>query len=140
MKKNGKKELEHQIKDWVVRLDTLYRKIDRWRKRVPGTEAIPDKMQQLEEGLMKEYHIKPQLVPTYTVLAGKNRVSFVPSLLWLYGAKGRINVTTNKGQYTLMDLGKPETASCDWQMVTPDFSKIFVPFNEDTFMKLLKRG
>ncbi|MCX7046203.1 MAG: hypothetical protein NTX50_12050 [Candidatus Sumerlaeota bacterium] len=135
-----KKEVENRIGDWLKRLNELYDRVDYWRQSLPQTEVLPGQISQREEEPMRECKVKPRPVPTYTVLMGKKRLSFVPAALWILGANGRVNVSTNKGHYMLVDLKGENDAQSDWRIVTPNINKIHAPFNEKTFKQLLLKG
>jgi hypothetical protein len=125
-----------RIEDWVKRLNALFESLDEWTAGVPEARVERNHMQQQIEGSMEQFSVKAQNVPTFTIFIGKNRIAFVPSALWISGANGRVNVTTNYRQYALVDLsqvGKPS----DWKLVLASPRTQLAPFNEELFLKIL---
>ena len=82
-----------RVDNWILRLNNLYANIERWA----GSDYQMHKSQVLQrpEELLSKYNIQLRNVPTLTILHCKNRIGFVPSALWVIGANGRVNVTTN---------------------------------------------
>lgn len=137
----NKKDVQDRIRDWIDRLNQLYQRVDDWREHLPDeTQAETASIVQNTEGLMKEFRVKPRRIPSYAIRMGKEHVSFEPSALWVVGADGRVNITTKKHQYMLVDLRQSPSESSDWQLITPDINKIHVPFTESAFQKIVSNG
>ena len=88
---------------------------------------------------MRKYGVPPREVPTYTVFKDKQRIAFVPSALWVAGANGRVNITTNLKQHVLVDRAESGHES-RWQLVVDDFKRLLVPFNKSQFRRLVAEG
>jgi hypothetical protein len=133
------KRVKDRITDWVARLERLYAQLDEWVQRVPDVRVERDTIQQVIEPLMERFSVPPRDVPTYTVFINKMyRVAFVPSVVWIVGANGRVNVTTNVRQHTLVDAGGENGAPSRWHLVGDDWNKPLIPFNREAFLKLLQ--
>jgi len=128
-----------QIDDWVARLNHLYDTVDEWLADLPHDRVKRQKLRQTIEPFMRQHKIPPRDVPMYTIFRGKHRVAFVPSALWMPGANGRVNITTNVKQHILVDRGNTEHGS-KWQLVVDDFNRPLVPFNKSRLVSLLEEG
>ena len=125
-----------RIDDWIKRLNAFFDTLEKWTTEVPGAHAHRDNMEQQVEGLMRQFSVKAQKVPTFTVCLAKNRVAFVPSAIWISGANGRVNVTTNYRQYALVDLSQFEAPS-DWKLVLASSKTPLAAFDKPLFLRLL---
>ena len=100
------KAVKKQVADWIARIKKLHLELDHWVQGYPNAAVTRGTIKQVIEPVMKQFRVAAQDVPTYTVFVDKKwRISFVPSAMWMVGANGRINVTTNVRQHTLYDLG-----------------------------------
>jgi hypothetical protein len=131
--------VSERLDDWVSRLNGLYDQLDLWMAQIPYDRIQRDALRQAVEPFMRRFHIQPRKVPTYTIFVGNRRVSFVPSVLWVAGANGRVNATTNVKQHILVDRGDAERGS-KWQLVVNDFNRLLVPFNKTQLLRLLAEG
>lgn len=133
------KRVKDRVADWVGRLERLYAQLDKWVQGVPDVRVERDTMQQVIEPLMERFSVPPRNVPAYTVFVNKKyRIAFVPSAVWIMGANGRVNVTTNVRQHILVDLGGENGAPSKWHLVGDDPNKPLVTFNQEAFLKLLQ--
>src|SRR5437899_1142665 len=97
-----------RIEDWERRLDAFYERIDQWYEKLPphsNQQLFKGSILQRDESPLKDFGIQPRMLPTRAIVYGENRVSFVPSVLWIVGANGRMNVTTNLHRFVLVDMG-----------------------------------
>src|SRR5438034_8630343 len=108
--------VRERIDDWLVRLDRLYNVLDKWLTSIPHDRVLRGTLKQTIEPFMRQFKIPARDVPTYTILKGKRRIAFVPSALWVAGANGRINITTNEKQHILVDRGDSRHGS-RWRLV-----------------------
>lgn len=128
-----------RVTDWISRLQRLYAQLDQWVAGLPNVEVKRNMMQQVMEPLMERSSVAPRNVPAYTVFVNKKyRVAFVPSVVWLVGANGRVNITTNARQHILVDVGGNDGAPSKWRLVSNDPDHPLVTFNRETFLKLLR--
>ena len=104
-----------RIEEWRKRLSTLFAEIKSWLPR--DSQIIEGEIAQRTEELMVRYGVTPKNLPTLAVLRGKHRISFVPSALWVIGADGRVNVTTNKTQLILVDQRLTQSSESQWKIV-----------------------
>jgi hypothetical protein len=130
--------VKKKVADWTARIKKLHLQLDDWVQGYPNALATRGEMKQVVEPLMKRFHVAAQSIPTYTVFVDKKwRIAFVPSAIWILGANGRIDITTNVRQHILVDLGGRDGAPSDWQLVVADASKLLIPFDKVAFRNLL---
>lgn len=92
-----------RIDDWKDRLRQLCDNIERWAEKIKDAKPVRQDIPQAREELMQKFGVEPGTLPAIAILHGKQRVSFVPMALWVIGANGRVNITTNSHRYILMD-------------------------------------
>jgi hypothetical protein len=124
-----REDVEHRIEDWSARLTKLYATIESWASDA-DVRIEHGTILQLQEEEMRRARVSPRPVPILTLLKGKKRISFVPSSLWIIGADGRVNVSTNGGQHTLVDMRDNQGEAPDWQIVVRDIRKATRPFTK----------
>lgn len=134
----SKRSVQDRVSDWIQRLNVLYEKLDLWIANYPDAKVRKGSLTQLIENLMTEHSVAPRQVPTYTILRGKKRIAFVPSAIWLIGANGRVNVSTNTKQHMLVDLGGCEGKASNWQLVDTSTRTMLRAFNRAAFVDLLE--
>lgn len=135
-----KEQVISRIDDWVHRLEGLYDLVETWFKALPeapNKEPLEGSVLQRDEPLMRQFDVPPRMIPTRAFLYGKNRVSFVPSALWVIGANGRVNVTVGGQQYILVDMGGQQGQQSDWQIVTSRLGNVQRPFDQQVFNNLV---
>lgn len=126
-----------RIADWVRRLNRLFDQLERWAADVPNARVERDEIDQSIEEMMERFKVHARRIPTLTVFVGRNRIAFVPSALWISGANGRVNVTTNYRQYALVDMGGVDGQPSRWSLVTSNAKLPLVPLDQALFEKLL---
>lgn len=126
-----------RIKDWKARLNDLGRIIEGWANKIEGATVRRTEIPQAREELMQRYGVDPQYLPAVAVLQGSHRVSFVPLGLWVIGANGRVNITTNHHNYILID-GAEFQSPPDWIIVDPFLRNKRMPLSEDALRRLAK--
>lgn len=132
------KRVEGRVTDWVARLNRLYSQLDRWAREVPDARVERKPMQQLIEPIMERFAVPARDVPTYTVFVNaKYRIAFVPSSVWIMGANGRVDVSTNVRHHSLVDIGGKGGKPSNWCLVGNDPNKPLIPFNRQAFLKLV---
>lgn len=139
-RKITKGEVEARVRDWIRRLEELYGRLDKWLPRDSEAQVRKEHLAQVVEPPMSQFKVAPHRIPTYTVLIGKRRISFVPSALWVVGANGRVNVSTNVRQHMLIDIGGKDGKESDWQLVLPDDRDSLRAFNRQAFIALLEEA
>ncbi len=134
-----KDEIEEQIEEWIQRLNTLFSTLEDWCKRITDTyEIIKAEIPQRVEKYMRDYGVEPKKVPSFTILNGRDRTAFVSSSLWITGADGRVNVTTNKRQFILVDLRESFGQPSKWFIVSKDPNRVHLEFTEEVFHRILR--
>lgn len=129
-----------RIEDWERRMEAFYALVDEWYRQLPSNpvqQLYPGTMLQLDEPLMRQFDVPPRMLPTRAVIYGKNRITFFPSALWIIGANGRINVTTNTQRFVLVDMGGANGQPSDWQIVTSQSRHEHRPFDQHIFNNLV---
>jgi hypothetical protein len=133
-----KAEVKKALTDWVDRLNRLFEQVDRWRrKHCPDAEVTRFEREQIMEPLISSANLKPRKVPFYALSRGKKRISFGPSSRWIAGANGRVNLSANRKQFSLVDVG--EGGKSEWMIVTTNIDRPLKPFNEEAFSKLVEK-
>jgi hypothetical protein len=132
------KAVRAQVADWTARLKSLYSQFDDWVQEHPGATVSRGEIKQSIEPLMKQFHVAPRQIPTYTVVVDEKwRIAFVPSAVWIVGANGRIDITTNIRHHMLFDVGGRNGAPSDWQLGVTGSRKFVIPFDKTAFLNLL---
>jgi hypothetical protein len=134
-----KETVEARIANWQIRLQSLCEIVKGFAQKYdcPLEDILEGQVLQRLEQPMIQFQVQPKMLPTIAILKGMNRVSLVPSVLWILGADGRVNVSTNSHQYILVDTRKYEEAESDWRIAT---SKLETPrpFVFEVFKQLLE--
>ena len=129
--------VKERVANWIQRLTALFDQLENWAAAVPDARVARDHMPQQIEEMLARFSVSVRAIPTLTVFVDKKyRVAFVPSALWITGANGRVNVTTNFRQYALLDLAEQGQPS-DWQLLVAGTRTHFKPFDQAVFSKLL---
>jgi len=140
MTKVTKASVDARVRDWMRRLNALYSQLDQWLPDRSNLRVIKEPLNQVIEPLMSQFKVPPRQIPTYTILIGKVRIAFVPSALWIVGANGRVNITTNRRQHILVDVGDETENASNWQLVIPNDRASLKPFDKVAFDALLEEG
>lgn len=140
-----KTDVENRIEDWLERIDRLYAHLDEWVDHIPGMSSERGSVTHTKEHLMQKFGIAPPDVQTYGVFRSghgqrEKRLMLVPTALWIVGANGRIDVTTSKGQYMLVDAAGRDGTPSEWRLVHPTDRRPLVPLTKAAFEALLTRG
>ena len=132
------KAVRAKVADWTTRLKSLYSQLDDWVQGYPGASVIHGEIKQSIEPLMKQFQVAASYIPTYTVVVDKKwQIAFVPSAVWIVGANGRIDITTNVRHHILFDVGGRNGAASDWQLGVTGTRKFVIPFDKTAFLNLL---
>jgi hypothetical protein len=94
--------VQHRVKDWVTRIDTLYTKIKEW---LPADwTATQGNSVTMSEELMATMDIPPQQLPTLELMHdGVIQVTLRPYGLWIIGTNGRVDLIKGRERYLLLD-------------------------------------
>lgn len=136
--KLDKEYIINRVSNWKERLKALFSNINSWSNEF--TEDIKIKqlnIPQAREELMYKFNIEPQNIPSLVLSSNNNRVSFIPLGLWVIGSNGRVNISTKKNQYILLDLGE-SNKQVKWTIVNPLKRKETVLFDSQVLKKLIK--
>jgi len=131
-----------RVDDWEQRLKGLVELLRAWCNNLPQDEQpsfLEGSLLQVSEEMLEEYDVPLRMLPHCAILYGRNRVSFVPGPLWILGANGRVNASTNKKQFVLVDTGGKDGARSDWQIVTSRMQATYRPFTENVFRDLVMK-
>lgn len=138
VEKIDRKYILWRISNWKKRLKQLFSDIENWAKDFEKIEIRRSDIPQAREELMHKFEIAPDTVPTMAILFGKHRASFVPMGLWVIGSNGRVNITTNKNQYILIDLGGDDDEPSQWTIVNPSKRKERISFDQNILAKIIE--
>ncbi|MFZ2656619.1 MAG: hypothetical protein WAX69_16920 [Victivallales bacterium] len=127
-----------RIQEWRKRLTSLFNEIEEWMPT--GWEFRKSQIVQRNEELMTLYGVLPQELPVIMLTKNKERISFVPSALWIIGADGRVNITTNTSQLILVDRRQDHSSPSRWEIILGKNRSRTVPFTRTVFLDLLMRG
>lgn len=137
----SKRHVQARIADWIARLDALYDRLEEWREEL-YPEAVSERGStlQYQEGLMKDFGVKPRKIPTYVIHRGRRRISFVPRALWVLAANGRVDIiaTYPWRHYTLADIAEGENEAPDWQVALPTTRRLIAPLDRALFAKIVE--
>ncbi len=127
-----------RVSDWKNRLNRLFSNIENWTKDFATIKIQKSDIPQAREELMYKFGIDPDTVPAMAIFLGKIRASFVPMGIWVIGSNGRVNITTNKNQYILLDLGGDNDNPSQWVIVNPSKRKERISFDRNTLSKIIR--
>ena len=136
-KKIDREHILWLISDWKKRLNLLFSDVENWAKDFEEAKTQKTDIPQAREELMHKFDIDPDTVPAMTIFFGKHRTSFVPMGLWVIGSNGRVNITTNKNQYILIDLGGDDDKQSQWMIVNPSKRKQRISLDQNTLAKII---
>ncbi len=122
---------------WIKKVEQLYSQVEEALKNKPGVEYKTDQMMVMREELMEKYGVPSKKVPIFDLFIAKQlKATFKPIGLWVLGAKGRIDILTSKGSYTLVDTGDDD-AHPNWKVFAPQNKAKGEAFNTDFIEKLV---
>ncbi len=129
--------IEERINNWELRINSLFDEIQLWISERPEWSAERGDVMQRHEHLMREYEVSPKRLPTLALRRGSSSLRFVPSALWVAGANGRLNITTNTKQYILVDRGGKNGDASNWRLADPEMRLAHAPFDKEAFFGIL---
>lgn len=138
VKKIDRKHILLRNSNWKKRLNHLFSDIKNWGKNFDKIKIQQSNIPQAREELMHKFNIDPDTVPAMAILFGKHRTSFVPMGLWVIGSNGRVNITTDKNQYILVDLGGDDDEPSQWTIVNPSKRKERIFFDQNILAKIIE--
>lgn len=136
--KVDKQHVEKRIDDWKKRVSDLYSTIEIWLKSSNYYIKRGSKLKMYEE-LMSEFNVRPTEVDTADIYNLDNKIvlTIKPRGLWVLGANGRIDIISNKGNYTLVDFAE-QFEPPHWKLFNSD-KKNGVSFTKQLFFQLLAK-
>lgn len=129
--------IEERINNWESRINSLFDEILQWISEKPEWSAERGDVMQRHEHLMREYEVSPRKLPSLALHSGKAALRFVPSALWVIGANGRLNITTNTKQYILVDTGGKNGDGSNWRLADPEMRLAHTPFDKEALFEIL---
>jgi hypothetical protein len=133
-----KEDVLERIANWKSRLETLFSDIKSWSANVQDIDIQENRITQAREDLMVKFDVEPEKIPVLALIHEKVRVSFIPIAIWTIGANGRVNISTNRNQYIMVDHGSFEDKTVHWVIVNPMKRDDRVDFDCDALMRLLR--
>ncbi len=135
--KIDKKYIDKCSDGWIKKVEQLYSQIEETLKNEPEVEYKTDQMMLMREELMEKYGIPPKKVPIFDLFIAKQlKATFKPVGLWVVGAKGRIDILTQEGAYTLVDTGDDDTFP-NWKVFSSKNKGKGEPFNTNFIEQLV---
>jgi hypothetical protein len=121
-----KKTRKQVIDEWLVEIENLFAKIAGWL-----TESIDEGLVRLEKSRITiiEQNIAKYFTNTLVIFAGNRILTCVPVARFVIGARGRVDIGSNKGKVSLLLMDD------DWFIRRPggEIEKL----TKDTFEKLM---
>jgi hypothetical protein len=117
--------------DWLEALADLYRDIREWlsESEKRGLVRLADTKETLEEEHLGTYE-----APGLNISFGADLVRLVPVGRLVLGARGRVDVITNRGQFVLVLRGDSQ-----WYLVRDRLNKdAFIALDEGSFTAFVK--
>ena len=124
-----------RVDDWVDRIDALYAEIAGW---LPGNwTAARQRTVRMDEEMMRKFGIPARDLPVLDLLQGGRRAASVePRGLWIIGANGRLDLTTHKGHYVILDVAE-NFASPEWRIAPVSDRRCFEVFDRTKLQAVL---
>ena len=126
-----------RLSNWKTRLNHLFSEMEKWTEGFEEIEIKRSDIPQSREELMRKFDIAPDTFPSTTIIFGEHRASFIPMGLWVIGSNGRVNITTKKNQYMLVNLGEDDKKG-QWMVVNPSKRRKRISFNDKLLEKIIK--
>ncbi len=134
----------HRLHDWRHRVHSLYDSVQ-MHLGAPYTSDRSGKQRSLESRV-RQAGLSEDNVPPIDILRvqrnGHDVAQFVPRMLWMIGANGRIDllVTSQRAArlFMLLDRSAPFTNRSDWRLVRPTDMMAQPPFHPELFHELLE--
>ncbi len=127
-----------RLSDWKKRLNQLCIEISDWTENLGKAEINKKDIPQAREELMHRFGIEPETVPALVIRCENHRTSFIPMGLWVIGSNGRVNITTDRNRYTLLDLGGDDGEPSQWTIVNSSKRKQRKSLDQNTFAQLIR--
>jgi hypothetical protein len=132
-----KKDIEARANGWIKKVENLYQWVKTTLQNEQEVEYKTDNNVVMYEELMEQFGVPAKNVPIFDLYVNKQLVaSFKPIGLWVIGAKGRIDILTQKGAYILVDISDNESSAL-WTVFAPKNRKKAELFNETFINKLV---
>jgi len=142
-----KQYVEARIADFERRVRELFKTVSGFFERLPGREALgiyEGTIWHDPEPPMKEFGVGRVLLPTLNICPREGSATpptclgFTPANIWVIGAYGRVNATTLKNNFILMDLALGEGLPSRWCIVTSRLRQVHDDFTFDIFRSLVE--
>jgi hypothetical protein len=127
-----------RIRDWKARLESLFDQIENWISD-PAIEIKRFSVPHGDEGIARKLKVKFGKVPALTLLKGEHRIAFIPSVLFIIGADGRVNISTDKELLMLLDMRESPDLKSDWRIVDSDIRVGSRKFDRAALKRIIER-
>lgn len=126
--------VEARVEDWLARLEALFRTLETWASG-HGLQIQRSQQPMLEE-LMTRYGAAAVQVPVLHIQReGAFVAKIVPYGLWVIGANGRVDLSTRRGVFPIVDMAQP-LGSPSWRLAGPGYRDA-PKLGEDVFIEAL---
>ncbi|MFI5015623.1 MAG: hypothetical protein ACHQAY_25080 [Hyphomicrobiales bacterium] len=120
--------VKRRVDDWVQRVKGLYSRIESWLPS--GWDAEQGRSTRMHAELMRQVKLGPRSLPLLDIFRDRvRRATIEPRGLWIIGANGRLDLTTEKDHFVIIDAAD-NFEPPDWQIA---------PFSNRTDLKALDR-
>lgn len=114
-----KNYIDQKSDGWIKKVEQLYAHVRQVLKNDADVHFQAEQYVLMQEEPMQEYGVPAKKVPIFDLFVGSQlKATFKPVGLWVVGAKGRVDILTKEGAYTLVDLSEDDTLP-NWQVFTP---------------------
>jgi len=138
-KKNvDKPYIESRIDDWLKRIDSLYREVERSLSDSNNVTCDTSRKTTMNEEQMQKFNVSSVDVPILDLRRDNELLAtFKPVGLWVLGANGRVDILSEKGAYILVD-GSDFGDKADWKIYTPNNRKTAEKLSRSFIEQLVK--
>ncbi|ESZ54541.1 hypothetical protein NL532_11780 [Mesorhizobium sp. C120A] len=131
-----REQVVERVEDWTQRIAALYADIERWLSDRANLKIEQARSVVMSEELMQKYAVPEREIAILDVLEKTEPVlSFVPRALYVFGARGRVDVITRNGTHLLVDQGVQGRPN--WRLVSQESRRETIAFDETALESLV---
>lgn len=95
-------DVARRVEDWVARIEALYGQVIGWLP--PEWRAERSRSREMHEELMREFGVRARRLTILDLLGPEGaRATIEPRGLWIIGANGRLDLTSDKDHFIILD-------------------------------------
>ena len=131
------KYIDRRAEDWKSRVHNVIQNITNWLANEDNCEVRVARKQRMEEGLMKSFNVPFKEIDAVDIFKnGKMKLTIRPFGLWIMGANGRIDLTSEKGNFILVDHAE-QFEQTQWKLFQKNNRQNWVEFNKESLLNIL---